>query len=99
MNPIQSLFRKYDAVPATDAGPSWSQATETALLGWFRHYAGICRCGWIHDAGREATAAERAAALPIYNEIVAEIATRAKQPDASAGIMAAHFRAGWPTGR
>lgn len=28
------FFAKYNAVPATDHGPDWSQATDTALAGW-----------------------------------------------------------------
>ncbi len=34
MNAIQAFFRKYHAVPANDAGPQWSQASDAALCGW-----------------------------------------------------------------
>ncbi len=93
------FLRKYNAVPANNAGPQWSQASEEALLGWFASYAAICRCGWNQGARRDATPQERAAVLPMYNEIVAEIDTRARRPNASPGIVAAHFRSRLPTRR
>lgn len=34
MNAMQDFFRKYDAVPATDAGPDWRNASTQALIGW-----------------------------------------------------------------
>lgn len=30
----KSFFTKYHAVPATDVGVMWTQASETALMGW-----------------------------------------------------------------
>ena len=37
MDALKSFFRKYAAVPATDAGVTWASATDDALLAW-------CKC-------------------------------------------------------
>ena len=34
MDAVKGLFAKYNAVPATNAGPDWKHATDEALLGW-----------------------------------------------------------------
>jgi hypothetical protein len=34
MDAIRGFFRKYNAVPATDAGPDWTGASDEALAGW-----------------------------------------------------------------
>lgn len=34
MNGIKGFFAKYHAVPASVAGPSWSAASDEALIGW-----------------------------------------------------------------
>lgn len=98
MDAIKSFFRKYDAVPATRSGPSWSQATDEALWGWHRTYRALAVRG-LHRIGDDvptytpATAADRAAALPIHNEIRAEIARRGTRDgrDASPEVAAMHL--------
>jgi hypothetical protein len=91
MDPIKSFFKRYHAVPADDVGPTWSKATDEALLGWWNTTGPICRTGWNREAGREATREERAGLMPAYHEVVAELHRRARQPDAPAYIMAAYF--------
>ena len=34
MDAVHDFFRRYNAVPATDAGPQWETATTDALLDW-----------------------------------------------------------------
>lgn len=44
-DPIRDFFRRYHAVPATDAGPDWPTATVDALLGWFNGECDLLRRG------------------------------------------------------
>ena len=83
------FLQKYHAIPATDSGPSWSRCTDDELLDWHGAYRSLARSGWNRDLKREATASERSAALPIYNEIMAEIGTRAAREGCGNGILAA----------
>ena len=96
MNPISDFFRRYSGVPATDAGPTWSQAEEAVLLDWFNSMASVVRCGWNRQQEREATASERRGCVWVYNEIVAEVRKRANRPNASPAILAAYFRSQLP---
>jgi hypothetical protein len=96
VNGVRQFLNKYHAVPANDAGPSWSQASEAALLGWFQTYASVVRCGWHREAQRAAVAVERGAMWPVCDQIVNEIARRARRPDASPDILAAWYRARLP---
>jgi hypothetical protein len=89
---VRSFFRRHHAVPAADAGPTWSQANETVLLDLYASVAAIVECGWNRDAKRNATAAERAGNAQQYREVVGEIRRRAAKADASPEIMAAYFR-------
>lgn len=92
MNAMQSFLRKYHAVPANDTGPQWSQATDEALLGWFDANKHIARSG-LRKAGdgqyEPVSPQERAAVLPIYQEIVAELDRRRQLPGCSPEIYAA----------
>jgi hypothetical protein len=50
MNAVQSFFRKYHAVPATNKGPTWSEANDEALLG---HAAADMKAWWqVNDSKR-----------------------------------------------
>jgi hypothetical protein len=40
---LKDFFRKYDAVPATDRGPVWSEATDEALIGQLQSMASALR--------------------------------------------------------
>lgn len=42
MNPIKGFFAKYHAVPATDAGPDYQNATTAALEGQLRTMIDAC---------------------------------------------------------
>jgi hypothetical protein len=96
MSPIADFFRRHHAVPATDAGPDWSQATDKALLAWFHELAGIVRCGWCPSRQQDATQAERQGQAAVYRDVAAEVQRRAERPDASPEIMGAAFRAASP---
>lgn len=96
MNAIQSFFRKYNAVPADDRGPSWMQASDESLLGWFNRLSPVVRCGWNDEEQREATAQDRLAQLSVYNDVVAEIRHRAGMANPSGEMVGAAFRASLP---
>jgi hypothetical protein len=93
---IADFFRRHHAVPATDAGPDWSQATNKALLAWFHELAGIVRCGWCPSRQQDATPGERQGQAAAYRLVAAEVQRRAECPDASPEIMGAAFRAASP---
>lgn len=96
MNPVHDFFRRHAAVPADDAGPCWTKATEEALLAWFDDLAPIVRSGWNRSAGRPATHEERRANLSVYHEVLAEVTRRSNLPNASPAIVAAWFRSQLP---
>jgi hypothetical protein len=77
MNAIQIFFQKYNAAPATDAGVTWSEATDAVLMNWARQYTAVVSRGWNLDAKRPATQAEQKACKPMQEEIYAEIKVRA----------------------
>lgn len=101
MNPVADFFRRYSAVPATDSGPTWSQASGEVLLEWFNKYAPIVRCAWNKEQARVATAKERHACMWIYNEIVAELKKRcdAAEPNPDPYLYAALLRSKDPVTR
>jgi len=72
MDALKAFFRKYNAIPATDAGPAWSQATEDVLIGWFDTYYGMPN--------------RSAPAQKLYDDVVAEIRRRAYMPNCSDAI-------------
>lgn len=89
-NPVLAGFmKKYHAVRATDSGPSWSTATDEALLGWLETHEPIARFRWNKALGRAATPEEIHAVLPAYHEIAAEVLTRGMRPGASDAMFVA----------
>ena len=84
---VSDFFRKYNAVPATDAGPSWRETPEAALLAEFDRLREIVRVGWDREAGREATAAERKAQTWLWHEVAAELKRRAGLEGASGEVL------------
>lgn len=96
MNAIESFFRKYDAVPATGSGPSWSKGSDEALYGWWQHYSRLVRRGLVKTGPLDYRAADRAeveAARPLYAEIVAEVKGRGDRQGAATdpGVAVAYL--------
>jgi hypothetical protein len=95
MDAVKAFFAKYHAVPATDAGPDWANASDEALLGWA---AGDC-AAW--DATADPAARRHIGAR--LGQLAAELRTRSirdgrvgpmvnRRADA---ILAVSGRVGW----
>lgn len=89
---MNDFLKRYGAVRGTNAGPTWSTASDEVLLAAYRDYRGIVVNGWRMD--RSATSTERVQCRPEYERIVAEIERRAKRPGASNDVLAAWVCAG-----
>lgn len=86
MNAVQSFFKKYHAIPATNAGPQWDKATTEALIGWAD---GDCKV-WDENADAHARIVDHMA--DVGNELHRRwwAGVRANQDDAIHALNASH---------
>lgn len=77
MDAIKSFFAKYHAVPANDAGPCWSQASDGALIGWAEMDCAV----WDHTLPTADREELRARMQEVGNEMWARMHKDSDEPE------------------